>query len=82
MKSNLVLLLLLSLSLLNISYQNSIECDGNIIEQCTKCDTGENSNKCSICEDGTFPFFHNLLCLPCNHSEYGISGCEKKMPFE
>ena len=64
MKSNLVLLLLLlSLSLLSISYQNSIECDGNIIEQCTKCDTGENSNKCSICEDGTFPFFHNYYAF-------------------
>jgi len=68
-------LLLISLLLVNISFQNSVQCDGKTIDQCTKCDTGEKSDTCSVCEDGTFLFFHNLFCLPCNDSMYGQEGC-------
>ena len=71
-------LLLISLLLVNISFQNSVQCDGKTIDQCTKCDTGEKSDTCSVCEDGTFLFFHNLFCLPCNDSMYGQEGCGGK----
>ena len=56
-------------------YQDSI-CDGKAINHCTKCNSGENSDSCAICENKYFPFFNNLLCLPCNDSIYGQIGCE------
>ena len=76
MKYNLFLLL--SLLLVNVSFQNSVQCDGETIDKCTACNTGENSDSCSACEDKTFLFFHNLVCLPCNDSLYGQPGCGGK----
>ena len=52
------------------------KCDGEIIEHCIKCNEGENSDSCETCEDKFFPFFNNLLCLPCNDSTYGQIGCQ------
>jgi len=72
------LYLLISLLLVNFSFQNSVQCDGETIDKCTACNTGENSNSCSACEDKTFLFFHNLVCLPCNDSLYGQPGCGGK----
>ena len=72
------LFLLISLLLVNVSFQNSVQCDGETIDKCTACNTGENSDTCSACEDGTFLFFHNLVCLPCNNSIYGQPGCGGK----
>ena len=70
--------LLISLLLVNVSIQNSVKCDGETIDKCTACNTGENSGSCSACEDNTFLFFHNLVCLPCNNSIYGQVGCGRK----
>ena len=53
---------------------NSLRCDEEEIENCLKCGTGENSNRCDQCEDNYFPFLFNYLCLPCDHM-YGDSGC-------
>ena len=72
------LFLLISLLLVNVSFQNSVQCDGETIDKCTACNIGENSDSCSACEDGTFLFFHNLVCLPCNNSLYGQVGCGGK----
>ena len=76
MKFNL--LLLISLLLVNVSKENSVQCDGETIDKCTKCNSGDNSDSCAACEDKTFLFFHNLVCLPCNNSLYGQIGCGGK----
>ena len=74
MKVNYLLLLLLFNFLLNPI--QGLKCAERTIDHCTKCDTGENSDSCSICEDKYFQFFNNLLCLPCNDSTYGQIACE------
>ena len=55
---------------------NSLECGEQFIEHCIKCNE-TNPNLCDQCEDNYVPYFHNQLCLPCNHSYYGQFGCEK-----
>ena len=55
---------------------NSLECGEQFIEPCIKCNE-TNPNLCDQCEDNYVPYFHNQLCLPCNHSYYGQFGCEK-----
>ena len=52
-----------------------LQCEDEKIEHCTKCNTGEDSDSCSTCEDKYFPFFSDLLCYPCNDSLYGQEGC-------
>ena len=52
-----------------------LQCEDENIEHCTKCNTGDDSDSCSSCEDKYFPFFNNLLCYPCNDSLYGQEGC-------
>ena len=54
---------------------NTLRCDEEEIENCLKCGIGENSNRCAQCEDNYFPFLFNFLCLPCDHMQYGDSGC-------
>ena len=73
MEAKFLLLLILFNFLLNPSH--SLKCAEETIDHCNKCDTGENSDSCSICEDKYFQFFNNLLCLPCNDSTYGQIGC-------
>ena len=55
---------------------NSLECGEEFIEHCIKCNK-TNPNICDQCEDNYVPYFHNQLCLPCNHSYYGQFGCQK-----
>ena len=52
-----------------------LQCEDEKIEYCTKCNTGDDSDSCSTCEDKYFPFFSDLLCYPCNDSLYGQEGC-------
>ena len=43
------------MTLLSIFYSAiSLKCGENEIEGCKKCGTGENSTKCSLCEDKIF----------------------------
>ena len=60
---------------------NTLRCDEEEIENCLKCGTGENSNRCDQCEDNYFPFLFNYLCLPCDHM-YGDSGCLGKCTID
>ena len=76
MKAIFLLLLLLSNFLLISS--SKVECEGTIIEHCSKCSTGDDSDACATCDDYYFPFFSDLYCLPCNDSIYGQTACEKK----
>ena len=71
------LLLLFLLNLIFIS-SSEVECEGTIIEHCSKCSTGDDSDACATCDDYYFPFFSDLYCLPCNDSIYGQTACEKK----
>ena len=71
-----VLLFILFLSNIIIISNESLNCDGEIIDHCKKCNTGENSDSCAECEDKYFLFFNNLLCLPCNDLTYGQIGCD------
>ena len=70
--------ILFVLCLLNFAFtaKEVVECDGKIINHCKKCNSGENSDTCALCEDKYFSFFNDLLCLPCNDSTYGQIGCE------
>lgn len=56
-------------------FSSNIPCGEEEIENCKKCDTGENSEKCLECEDKYFPFLNNALCIPCDHYNYGNVGC-------
>ena len=76
MEHNFLLMLFLS-NLIFIS-SSEIECDGTIIEHCSKCSTSDDSDACAICDDYYFPFFSDLFCLPCNDSIYGQTACEGK----
>ena len=52
-----------------------LQCEDEKIEHCTKCNTGDDSDSCSTCEEKYFPFFSDLLCYPCNDPLYGQEGC-------
>ena len=52
-----------------------MKCGDEVIENCVKCGTGEESNTCTQCKDKHFPFFHNLFCIPCDDPLYGQVGC-------
>jgi hypothetical protein len=51
-------------------------CEGETIDQCTACDTGEDSDSCGLCEPGYFPFLGNYFCLACNDTQFGMIGCD------
>ena len=74
MKTNLLLVLFLS-NIILIS-NSEVECDGNVINHCSKCKTGDDSDTCTICDDKYFLFFNDLLCIPCNDPTYGQIACE------
>ena len=69
---------LLILSLMNLFSISKREptCLPDDIENCKELD--KNSDGCAVCQDKFFPFFNNLLCLPCDHSFYGQVGCGGK----
>ena len=52
-----------------------LQCEDDKIEHCTKCNTGDDSDSCSTCEEKFFPFFSDLLCYPCSDPLYGQEGC-------
>ena len=58
------------------SSQNQIISEGETIEHCIEYN--DEKTNCEICEDKYFPFFNNLICLPCNDSDYGQIGCTGK----
>ena len=70
--------LLLFLSNLIFISNSEVECDGTILEHCSKCSTGDDSDACATCDDYYFPFLSDLYCLPCNDSIYGQIGCKGK----
>ena len=69
---------LLILSLMNLFSISKREptCLPDDIENCKELD--KNSDGCAVCQDKFFPFFNNLLCLPCDHPFYGQVGCGGK----
>ena len=77
-KMKAVFLLVLFLSNLIFRSSSEVECDGTIIEHCSKCSTGDDSDACATCDDYYFPFLSDLYCLPCNDSIYGQTGCKGK----
>ena len=52
-----------------------MKCGDEVIENCVKYGTGEESNTGTQCKDKHFPFFHNLFCIPCDDPLYGQVGC-------
>ena len=72
MRVTLLLVLVIFNSLLNSS--QALKCEEETIDHYTKCDTGENSDSCSSCENKYFQFFTNLLCIPCDDPEFGQVG--------
>ena len=70
-----LLLLLLLMNLFFIS-NGAATCEGETIDQCTACDTGEDSDSCGLCEPGYFPFLGNYFCLACNDTQFGMIGCD------
>ena len=74
--SKVTLLLILALFNSIFPSREVFKCGEEVIDHCTKCNTGENSDSCEKCEDKYFPFFNDLLCLPCNDSTYGQIGCQ------
>ena len=64
------------ITLIFINSINCLNCGDRNISHCLKCGKGEDDNKCALCEDKYFLFFHNLFCKPCNDSLYGQIGCD------
>ena len=56
----------------------SLKCGEEEIEHCLQCETGENINSYTLCEDKYFPIMSNIVCLPCNDPLYGNYGCKGK----
>ena len=54
---------------------NCLKCAEQNIPHCLQCGIGEDNNKCTLCEDKYFLFFHNLICQRCNDLTYGQIGC-------
>ena len=52
-----------------------LKCENETIEHCTKCNSGEDTDTCSTCEDKYFPILSDYLCFPCNDSLLGQEGC-------
>ena len=56
-----------------------LQCGKNEIEHCSLCNSNSeysSSNTCKKCEGNYTLFYHDLYCLPCNHSLYGQPQCE------
>lgn len=72
----LLFIIFIYLNIINISLCEEIQCGENTIKNCLKCDSSENSDTCSTCEEKYFPFFNDILCLPCSDPLYGQVNCE------
>ena len=74
MKLNTIILPYLILLLLLIeSY--ALKCQENTIENCIECGTGENSDKCSVCQEKYFLALDGEVCIKCDDAYYGMVGC-------
>ena len=74
MKVNTIIFsFLILLFLLIISY--ALKCQENTIENCIECGTGENSDKCSVCQEKYFLALNGEVCIKCDDSYYGMVGC-------
>ena len=65
--------ILFFISIILYNTVNCIKCGEQNIPNCLKCAVGE--DKCTLCEDKHFLFFHNLMCQRCNNPIYGQIGC-------
>ena len=72
MKNKAIKCLILILVLYIVS---SLECGKNEIEGCSKCGSGENSTKCSLCEDKYFLVLDGEKCIRCDDEFLGMKGC-------
>ena len=64
------------LIILSIFYSAiSLKCGENEIEGCNKCGTGENSTKCSLCEDKYFLVLDGEKCIRCDDELLAMAGC-------
>ena len=64
------------LILLSVLYSAiSLKCGENEIEGCNRCGTGENSTKCSLCEDKYFLVLDGEKCIRCDDKLLAMAGC-------
>lgn len=54
----------------------SLKCGENEIEGCNRCGTGENSTKCSLCEDKYFLVLDGEKCIRCDDKLLAMAGCD------
>ena len=68
-------LLVFFILLLSTSFISPLNCGEEQIDNCLQCNANQDEESCAQCEPNHFLFFHNLLCLPCDHKIYGNVGC-------
>lgn len=56
-------------------------CGQKEIEFCQQCGTGENINKCSLCEDNYFSLLGGEVCIKCDDEIFGMEGCGGNCEF-
>ena len=61
--------------LYQLTLSNCLKCQNNEIENCLKCETGENSDKCLVCEDKYFLALNGEICIKCDDAKNGMVGC-------
>ena len=71
--NNIYFVYIILLYLLALSY--NLKCKDNEIENCIQCETGENSDKCLVCQDKYFLALNGEVCIKCDDSYYGMVGC-------
>ena len=64
-----------------LSLKLALKCQENEIENCIKCETGENSDKCALCEDKYFLALNGEVCIKCDDDNYGMVGCSGSCTF-
>ena len=74
MKNKMIQILVLTLIIFYTV--NSLKCGENEIEGCSKCGSGVNSTKCSLCEDKYFLVLDGEKCIRCDDDLLAMAGCE------
>ena len=64
-----------------MAMQFALKCQENEIENCIECKTGDNSDKCSLCEVKYFLALDGEVCIKCDDSYYGMVGCAGSCTF-
>ena len=62
--------------LLSIYLALSLKCGENEITGCKECGTGVNSQRCKTCENKYFLALEGEVCVRCNDSLLGMTGCD------